>query len=211
MTIRRGQTWGEARQLPTDIRVVDDDLALHHWVVDHRRRQREITDVGVRRGDLARTCGGGADGRFDDRTAEVMYVPIDIVRVTADPGSAHERTTWSVAHVVARRSWWRGEVHFVMNAEFYGAGDVVPRGHPNDGRVEVLRVDPAMPWRARWAARRRARSGSHLPHPQLATRQGAALSVVMQRPLVVWVDGERWGQATTLRIEVEPDAMHVYL
>ena len=52
--------------------------------------------------------------------------------------------TWGVAHVVARRQWLLDELAFVMNAEFYGPYDVAPRSHPNDGKVDVLRVEASM-------------------------------------------------------------------
>ncbi len=208
MTIRRGEPWGEVRAVPDDVRIVDDDLALHHWVVRHRSAGQAITDVGVRRGDLARTCGGGPPGRLD---GEALYAPVDILRITADPGSAYERVTWAVSHLVARRCWWRGEVLLAMNAEFYGAFDVAPRAHPNDGRADLVRVSGDMPWRSRRAARRRAVTGTHLPHPQLASRQAATFEEQFTRPLVLWVDGERWGTASRIRIDVEPDALAVYL
>ena len=62
------------------------------------------------------------------------------MRVTLDDAAP----TWGVAHVVVRRQWWRGEIVMAMNAQFYGRYDVAPRGHPNDGKVDVVRVDPSM-------------------------------------------------------------------
>jgi hypothetical protein len=60
--------------------------------------------------------------------------------------------------------------------------------------------------RARLAARTRARTGTHLPHPHLAFSQSAAAAVEFARPLVVWVDGRRWTTTDQLRFTVEPDA-----
>ncbi len=208
MTIRRGDPWGEPARVPIEVRIVDGDRSAHHWVTTHRRAGLPIAPVGVRAGDLARTCGGGGAGRFD---GPVLYAPVDVLRVTADPGTPAERVTWSVAHVVARRSWWRGEVVLVMNAQFLGAYDVAPRAHPNDGLAEALRVDPAASWRTRLAARRRARTGTHLPHPQLTVQRAPSMRWRLARPLVIWVDGERWGTAGELRVDVEPDALHVYV
>lgn len=208
MTIRRGEPWGEQRPVPTDVRLVDDDLALHHWVVRHRSAGQPITDIGVRRGDLARTCGGGADGRFG---GPVLYAPIDVLRVVADPGTAAERVTWVTSHLVARRSWWRGEVAFVMNSEFYGPADVAPRAHPNDAKADLLRVAGGMSARDRLTAVRRARTGTHLPHPMLSTGRAAHLDEHFARPLVLWADGERWGTASHITVDVEPDALSVYL
>jgi hypothetical protein len=198
MTIRKGEAWGEEVAVPPDLTVLDSDLAIHRWLVPQRERGDEVRPLGLGGGDLARTMSGGAPDRFTDRA---LRVPLDLVRVEADG-----RTTWSVAHVVARRSWWRGEVVLAMNAQYLGAADVAPRSHPNDGKVDVLRVDPAMAVQTRWQAARRARTGSHLPHPLLRMTQARQTTVELARPLVVWVDGARWATTRTLTLTVEPDA-----
>ena len=158
--------------------------------------------VGLGGGDMARTLGGGTPGRFPGL---VVTAPIDLLRVEADG-----RTTWAVAHVVARRSWWRGEVWLAMNAQFLGNYDIAPRSHPNDGKVDVVHVQPQMSIRARRQARERARTGTHLPHPQLEATQSVVAAATFQQPLVVWVDGVRWGTATDISVTCEPDALTVY-
>ncbi len=201
MTIRRGEPWGEAAESPHDLRVVPTDLHAREWVLAQRETDRPLRPVGLGGGDMARTLGGGT-GRFP---GTVMTAPIDLLRVEADG-----RTTWAVAHVVARGTWWRGEVLFAMNAQFHGAYDVAPRSHPNDGKVDFLFVAADMPVRARRQARARARTGTHVPHPQLAVSQKSAGTFTFRRPLVVWVDGARWGTASSLTITCEPDALTVY-
>ena len=134
-----------------------------------------------------------------------MTAPVDLLRVEAGG-----RTTWAVAHVVARRSWWRGEVLLAMNAQFLDGYDVAPRSHPNDGKVDVVRVAAAMPLRARLQARTRARTGTHVPHPQLTVTQSSSYDATFARPLVLWVDGVRWGTAKELRLTVAPDALTIF-
>ena len=67
-----------------------------------------------------------------------------------------------------------------------------------------------MPMRARRQARERARTGTHLPHPQLHATQSASVTATFERPLVVWVDGVRWGTATDITVTCEPDALTIY-
>ena len=98
-----------------------------------------------------------------------------------------------------------------MTAQYLGDYDVAPRSHPNDGKTDILRVAATMPLRVRIAARRRARTGTHLPHPQLSLSQTAATTLTFDRPLVVWVDGRRWGTARELQLTVEPDAYTGYV
>lgn len=201
MTIEKGMPWGVAVPSPQDLRIVPTDRAAREFVVTQRERGDSLHPLGLGGGDMARTMGGG-QGRFP---GTVTQATIDLLRVQCS-----DRITWAVAHVVARRTWHHGEVLFAMNAEFFGEYDVAPRSHPNDGRVDIVHVAADMPWRARRAAAKRSRTGTHLPHPQLATRQVADYSVAFARPLVIWVDGVRWGSAADLTITVEPDALTVY-
>ncbi|MCE9621721.1 MAG: hypothetical protein K8R99_05180 [Actinomycetia bacterium] len=201
MTIEKGMPWGVAVPSPTDLRVVPTDRDAREFVVRQRERGDTLRPLGLGGGDMARTMGGGQN-RFP---GTVTQATIDLLRVQAG-----DRVTWAVAHVVARRTWHRGEVLFAMNAEFLGPYDVAPRSHPNDGKVDILHVAADMTWRARRAAARRARTGTHLPHPRLTARQVGEYSLAFARPLVIWVDGVRWGTAAEVTVAVEPDALIVY-
>jgi YegS C-terminal NAD kinase beta sandwich-like domain len=202
MTIRKGEPWGEPAVCPSDLRVVSTDRELRDWVIWHRSRDQPIRDLGIAGGDLARTCGGDTGPH-----PSAAKVTVDVMRITLDDGEP----TWGVAHVVARHWWLRGELVMVMNAEFYGKYDVVPRSHPNDGKVDVVRVEPAMSWRERLQARQRARNGSHLPHRHLSSRSLADVDLTFGQQMVVWVDGVRLGTARRLRVNVEPDAFTAYV
>ena len=152
-------------------------------------------------GDLRRTLGGGAP--VDHLADEVGEYPVDVGLVVLD---GVERAF--LAHLVARRSWWRGEVVAAMNAEHLGSWDVAPRGHPNDGRLDVLHVVD-LGLGDRWKAWRRLPTGTHVPHPAIALRPAAAVDLALRRPLTVWLDGRRAGTTDHLVIRVEPDALTV--
>lgn len=201
MTVARGAPWGEPVVAPTDLAVVSSDGEARALVIGQRERGETPRPIGLDGGDLATTMGGGR-GRFP---GVVTKAPVDLLRVEAGG-----RVTWAVAHVVARRNWWRGEVLFAMNAQFFGRYDVAPRSHPNDGKADILHVAERMSWRARMAAARRARTGTHLPHPLLSSRQVSEYSTRFERPLVLWVDGQRWERTSDLRVIVEADALIVY-
>jgi hypothetical protein len=202
MTIRKGEPWGEAAVCPRDLRVVSTDRDLRDWVIWHRTRDQPIRDLGVAGGDLARTCGGSTGSHPSS-----AKVTVDAMRLTLDDG----QPTWGVAHIVARRHWLHDQLAIVMNAQFYGAYDIAPRSHPNDGKVDVLRVDAAMGRRERLQARHRARTGMHLPHRHLSMRSASEVDLHFERPMVVWADGVRCGTARRLQITVEPDAFIAYV
>jgi YegS C-terminal NAD kinase beta sandwich-like domain len=192
MTIKRGEDWGERVILPGDaVDVTSDADAVEQLAA----------------GRTVRLCGGdvwtslGAQTRRDG----AMRLPIDLLRVEADG-----RRFVAIAHVVARRSWWRGLILAVMNGDRLGGWDVAPRAHPDDGRADVVEVDPAMSVRARWQAWRRLPTGTHLPHPLLHNRRITAESWAFDRPLRLWVDGVARGTVRSLCVAVEPDGAVVH-
>jgi hypothetical protein len=175
--------------------------------------RRSRTPVGVGAGDLARTLGvaPGSNESFSGRPT-VNEFSIDLLEVYLDD---RPDPVVACAHVVARAPWYRGHwlrgrILVVMNAEFVGTWDVAPRGHPNDGRAEVVEVQASMSIRERLAARRRLAIGTHLPHPRISSRSVKGGSWKFERPLVVVVDGCVVGRASSLSVEVVPDAALVH-
>lgn len=214
MTIRKGEAWGSVGPLPDGAAIVRSDGELHRLVHEARTAGRSLPPLALLGGALMRAVGGTGDERR--LAGEVAVLPVDLVRVELDPPTAGgaspstgASTTWSAAHVIARRGWWRGPILAAMNAEFVGAWDVTPRGHPNDGRVDLLEVSAAMSVRDRLRARGRLTAGTHLPHPAISVRQTSSVERTFERPMRVWVDGVPMGSAGSLRLTVEPDALVV--
>lgn len=96
-----------------------------------------------------------------------------------------------------------------MNAQFRGTWDVAPRSHPNDGRLDVVRVNRTTTIRDRFQARARISHGTHVPHPQIETRQVKSIDLQFIRPLAVVLDGVRWRTTQQVTLTVEPDALDV--
>ena len=201
VTIRRGQDWGHRGPRPADLLEVADDAAAGAAVTRWRRAGEPMRPIGLRSGDLCRTLGAGSDGRR--LGAEIAEFTVDLGVVELD-GVDH----WFVSHLVARRSWWRGEVVVAMNAQFLGSWDVAPRGHPNDGRLDVVRAAD-LPRQDRWKAWRRLPGGTYLPHPGIDVRSVPALELDLRRRLTVRLDGRVVGEADRLALRVEPDALTV--
>jgi hypothetical protein len=201
VTVDRGGSWGTEVPRPVDLRVAATDRAAAVALTDGSGAA-----VALAGGDLLRTVGSRPPG---DR-ARLLRLPVDLLRVELDDGT----TADAIAHVVAhepwwRGSWWRGEALVVMNAEFLGARDVAPRGHPNDGRAEAVWCGAELPSRQRLAAARRSRSATHVPHPLIHTRSAGRHRWELRRPLEVYADGQRVGRTATLTVTVRPDAGHV--
>ncbi len=198
MTIRKGEAWGVAGPLAADGVLVRSDAEARAVVEQAKRAGEPIPPLGLLGGDLCRTLGGtGDEARL--RSAEAMQLPIDVGAVLID-GRLH----WFVAHLIARKGWWRGRIYAAMNAEFLGHWDVAPRSHPNDGVLDTF--DVSMPFTERLKARSRLPTGEHVPHRGIKERRLSAAQVDVEG-LDVWLDGERLGPARTLSIRVEPDAV----
>jgi hypothetical protein len=208
MTIKPGQHWGRAVPRPPGLIVVHSDVELAAAISNERG-----SPIGVGGGDLARTLGvTSATANSLATRPTVNEYPIDLLQVRLDGA---DEPVVACAHVVARSPWsgghWlRGRILVVMNAEFIGEWDIAPRGHPNDGRVEVVDVDASMSARERMAARRRLPTGTHVPHPSITTRTVRTGSWQFERPLDVVVDGRRVDRVSMLSVDVLPDAAIVY-
>lgn len=202
MAIRRNEDWGVAGALPDGGAIVRSDAAAGALV--HRARAGGVAapPVGLLAGDLCTTLGGRGDAARL-RSPHAARVVVDAIEVRLDGGDAQH----AVAHVVVRRSWWRGRVVAVMNAAWVGRWNVAPRAHPGDGFLDVIDAD--LPLGDRWKARARLPLGTHVPHPRITVGRVRSTVLDFDRPTDVWLDGVRTGRATRVEFAVLPEALTV--
>lgn len=197
MTIKRGEAWGSALPLPADGVVVGGDGEAAEVLEDARRHGRPLPVLGLLGGDLCRTLGGTGD-RERLRSEQAMTFPVDLGEVLAD-GRIH----LFVAHVVAG-----SRLRFAaLNAQWLGDWNAGPRGHPNDGRLDVY--EAKLSWFEWRQVRRRLPQGAHLPHPHIEERRVPAVQVTFPSPLPLRIDGRNLGQTHNLSVRVAPDAVRV--
>jgi hypothetical protein len=200
MTVRKGAPWGAPGALPDDGVVVHSDAEARRVLTEARRENRPFPTLGLLGGDLCRTLGGLGDrGRLT--SSDAMTFPVDIGEVLVDG-----RLYLFVAHLVARNRWWT-RAFVAMNAQFVGDLDLAPRSHPGDGLLDTY--DARLAASQLFQVRARARTGSHLPHPAIEERRTSAMQVELERPLGVWLDGERIGRGRVLSVRLQPDAVRV--
>jgi hypothetical protein len=188
MPIRRGESWGRRTTVPSDTPVAASDPELSALV----RAGADV--VALDGGDLWRTLGGRG-GVAERLGREATLLDVDVMRVVADGREVGP----AVAHVVARGALWGGHCVAAMNAQWLGNWDVAPRAHPGDGRIDV--VSGRLDLRERLIARRRVRSGDHLPHPDLRVERVGTFEVEFETSRRLLLDGRREGTCTRLRIE----------
>jgi len=86
---------------------------------------------------------------------------------------------------------------------------VAPRGHPNDGRLDIVDVSAGFGVADRWKARTRLPQAMHVPHPDIDERRVTAEQFTLDPPLHAWLDGEALGAVRDVSVRVEPDALVV--
>jgi len=200
MPISTNSPYGEPGTLPEDGVVVRSDAEARTVIERARAEGRPFPVLGLLGGDLCKTLGGdGDEARL--RSPEAVRFPVDLGEVLLDA-----RLHVFVAHFVARTRGW-GHVVAAMNAQFVGPWVVGPRAHPNDGLLDVYQAD--LSFADRLKVRARIRHGVHLPHPGIKERRAAGTQIELDRPLPVYLDGERVGEGRVLSMRVEPDALTV--
>jgi len=210
MTIRPGQEWGSPAPEPPDRDVSGGDADLAEALADAppgvlvRYRPAESSD-------LARAVGlAPAAGEF--------AVTLDLLRAAGGLavnavvlGVAPDRLRWwhrrvAVEVTVDGRPAFAGRASTVavLNGQYLRGADLSPRGHPGDGSAEVQVYALALSQRG--GMRRRLHTGSHLPHPDIATRRAKRVAVRFSRPVLMEVDGRPVGRTASLELEVVPAA-----
>ncbi len=211
MTIRKGQPWGTEGPVARDVPRARDDASLAllvhnrlgHGHLDHSNSGSDAFVARVASGDLLATVGGTASEpalHESPLTMTSQLLPMDLGYVRLDEGP--ERPF--VAHVLAHARGWRGQCMVVMNGAWYGDWYLGPRAHPNDGLLDVTVGELA--FRDRMMAKKRVKSGTHLPHPNLEVRRVASMVQTLERPTPVRIDGVLAGNARHIEVRLDSDA-----
>jgi hypothetical protein len=97
----------------------------------------------------------------------------------------------------------------IASGQFRAGLDIVPRGHPGDGRAEIQVY--AVSRREARALQARLRTGTHVPHPAITQRSGAQVTVDIDRRVAVEVDGKPIERTDRVGVRVVPNAFRLLL
>jgi hypothetical protein len=215
--IRPGEPWGSPASAPADLEVGGDDAALAAAVA-----AAPGALVAFRPGpgsDLARAVGLRPGS---EATVPATELPIDALRIAGDGlacnavvlGEPPDRLRWASAARslevdVDGHPWFAGAATSVViaNGQFLREADLVPRGHPGDGRLEVQVYE--LRRRERRAMRRRLATGAHVPHPRIRSRTARRVEVRARNVWALEVDGVRAQPVRQLAAEVVPAAFRL--
>jgi diacylglycerol kinase family enzyme len=152
-----------------------------------------------------------------------LELPVDAMRVDSDGRQLFGVNMVVLGTAPDRANWWTRDfgvlvtvdgrvVHdaraiavVVANGQYLRGLDLVPRGHPGDGRLEVQAYAPTR--RERAAVRARLPQGVHLPHPRITQVVGRRVEIRADRALIpMEVDGVPGPPGARIVVEVVPEA-----
>ncbi len=218
--IRPGEEWGAPTDAAPDLEVGGGDLDLARAVAGRLgalvRFRPDATS------DFAGAVGLHADVELG------VEVTVDLLRLTRGRAGADDAVNMVIlgsapdalrrfarrfgASVrVDGRSVFHGPCTGIVIAtgQFRSGLDLVPRGHPGDGRAEVqVYAVPRREWRG---LRARLATGTHVPHPGITQRSGASVTVSIDREVPLEVDGRPSGVTDVLDVEVVANAYRLLL
>jgi hypothetical protein len=224
--IRPGEPWGSPTSSEPDIEIAGGDAALAAAAsTNPGALVRFRPDAGS---DLARAVGitPGAVAAEPVGTE----VPLDLLEVAmaaagaAIPvsemaacnmcvfGTAPDRLRWATPAFdlvieLDGRPWFSGGATTAVIAigQFLRGNDLVPRGHPGDGKAEIQVYDLAR--RERRPMRARLSTGAHVPHPRIHQRSARTITLRSDPPASLEVDGRpQPGSVSAGSISVVPGA-----
>lgn len=210
MTLRRGEDWGERGPLDTDAAVVSSDSELVAAVAVGLTTDPHPPEVGLLGGDLHRTLGSPRHTPEELHEGHGMRFPVDVCAVELLEETGSERSLYFCAHLVAtqgRGALFAGRTLVAMNAAFRGEENLAPQAHPGDGLLDT--IEGSLGFSDRIRARRRFVTGTHLPHPSLATGRVTEAEFEFGSPARIVLDGRNAVHACAFRIRCLPDAVTV--
>lgn len=214
--IKPGEEWGTPTSAAPDLEVGGSDADLAAAVAGR-------PGVLVRFRPDASSDLAGAVGLHAGSTLGVE-LPLDLLRladgrnvvnmaVLGTPPDALRRffRRFAVNVRVDGRPVFHGPCTSVVIAvgQFRRGLDLVPRGHPGDGRAEVQIY--AVPGRERRALQSRLATGTHVPHPKITQRTGSRVDVSIDHKVPFELDGRPVDPIDDLAADVVPNAYRLLL
>ena len=195
MGIRPGDPWGEPFTGTPDAVVEGDDFALSRAITAYPGAVVRFEPTPG--SQLALAIGLSVDESPADgsRTRERRFaLPMDVLRFDEEHiavnmiviGASPDRVRRTTRSFAIDNSV-RATTIVVANGQFRDGLDVVPRGHPGDGRAEVHTY--SLRARDRANMRRRLHLGTHVPHPDIAMKSVKHLDIGFDRAVPIELDG----------------------
>ncbi len=211
--MKPGDEWGSPTTASPDLEIAGGDPALAAALVE--AGPDPLVWFRPTGSELARAVGLTGP----DASVRGIAVPMD--RLDTGCGPAVNAVVLGIPPARLRRTDRRSPVRVLVDdrelysgpattlvvavGQFLDGVDVVPRGHPGDGRLEVQVYALAPGERA--GMRARLPRGTHLPHPGIPTATGRHVRIDgTRRPWPVLLDGVPADPVRDLAVDLVPGA-----
>ena len=159
--------------------------------------------IKLESGNIFRTLGGRGNASIHS-SAENTMCEIDLGIVCFQG-----KEILFASHCSIRRSYFSTKGVLVMNSQFYKSRNLSVRGHPSDGKLEM--ITSRLGIRQYFLAAKKSESGSHLPHPDIDTRSAASHTISNERELRIYCDGRLAGCSKDVTIGVDRRSIKVVI
>jgi hypothetical protein len=164
MTIRKGEQWGSSIKMPSHIRQAHSDAEI---------AQCSSGDfISITGGDIHFALGSPV---LLESELDCTLLQLDALHVHITLADGSRCDSFAASCIQIGRFFspiHRDRFICLTNGGIVDGRNIAPRAHPNDGRFDVMTIDASMSIRDRLTARKKAVTGSHLPHPLISVRQG---------------------------------------
>ena len=188
-----------AKQVPVDRSL---PLATSDWEIADFAAAGEPV-IKLESGNIFRTLGG-RENRKEHSSGEYTMCEIDLGIVRFQ-----DKEVLFASHCSIRESYFSTKGVLVMNSQFYKNRNLSVRGHPSDGKLEM--ITSRLSIRQYLLATKKSESGSHLPHPDIDTKSAAQHTISNDRELRIYCDGKLAGCSKDVVIRVDRRSIKVVI
>ena len=189
MVISKGEDWGE----DYDGEVVDSfdsEFELAQIVKKSYESGNRLV-ASLTQGDLLNSFGGGSNRK---RIYEMDFCIAEL----------DDKIEYAfISFFSAGKPFRSADVNFAINGTSVGSWQLGPRSHPNDGLLDITRG--TMTLTQLFLARKKAKNGAHLPHPNLKYKRLEKDEWCFKKPKPIFCDQKYLGKAKKVKLWVIGD------
>jgi diacylglycerol kinase family enzyme len=141
---------------------------------------------------------------------QAIRLPIDMMKIEIFT-RANSRIQYFAASHVSSGHWLSHDFVVITNTGRCGSYDIAPRAHPNDGTLDMMKLNTEMKLQQRVLARHRARTGTHVPHPSINVSRHSTIDLVRHKRARLCLDGVDIKDWKSASITVLADACYIYV
>ncbi len=189
------QTWAKEVRRPRTLKIAESDKQIAELYAAGESM------IGIIGGNLFTSLGGNIGLDYPSNST-VTSCSIDIGCVSIGDDSFYFASTLLVLNLL--RPWASTGI---VNTQLSNGNRYAPKAHPGDGFMEE--IESNLDIRQAIIARKKLKSGDHLPHPQLRLKKGKAFTYDSPKGMKLILDSKSIGRYKAFSVKVIPHAIQV--